>query len=229
MTDNEAGGHLSSVGIFNNRIFVPLKLALAVLCLTVLASCLGLLVSDVEPQVKALKSGQYRLDQSHASLIFKVSHMGLSTYVGRFNSFDASLDFNADSVTDTRLHAQVDMRSLDINNPELADDLQGASWFNSQKFPQASFSTLEVRPLTDNEFEFVGELDWRGIQKPVVLLVTIHGGAMNRLTGKYTIGFSANGVISRSDFGMDAYIPLVGDRVQLEVYAEFQRTAAVSP
>jgi polyisoprenoid-binding protein YceI len=41
------------------------------------------------------------------------------------------------------------------------------------------------------------------------------------MTGKYTIGFSAVGQIKRSDFGMDSYIPIVGDQIDLEVYAEF--------
>jgi len=212
------------IRVIRHRFFIPFKRTLLVVCLTLLASCLSILAPNVESQLEELRSGQYRLDQSHASLIFKVSHMGLSTYVGRFNSIDASLDFSADNVTDTRLQAQVDMRSLDVNNAGLEQDLQGASWFNSERFPQAHFSTLEVRPLTDNEFEFVGELDWRGVRKPITLLVTFHGGAMNMLTGKYTIGFSAQGVLSRSEFGMDAYLPLVGDKVQLEVYAEFQRS-----
>ena len=43
------------------------------------------------------------------------------------------------------------------------------------------------------------------------------------LTGFYTLGFSATGSIKRSDFGMDQYIPMVGDQVEIEIYAEFQK------
>ena len=77
--------------------------------------------------------------------------------------------------------------------------------------------------LSDNDFKFTGNLDWRGVVKPIELTVTFHGGANNILTQKYTLGFSDKGSFKRSDFGMDAYIPLVADEINLEVFSEFQR------
>lgn len=96
-----------------------------------------------------------------------------------------------------------------------------ATWFNQSVYPQAKFSTLSVTPINQNSFQFTGNLDWRGVVKPISLQVTFHGGANNILSGKYTLGFSAAGVFKRSDFGMDAYIPLVGDEVSVEAEAEF--------
>ena len=57
--------------------------------------------------------------------------------------------------------------------------------------------------------------------KPITVSATFHGGANNILSGKYTLGFSAQSTFSRSDFGMDKYVPLVGEEVTIEVYAEF--------
>ncbi|MEM6903547.1 MAG: YceI family protein, partial [Pseudomonadota bacterium] len=39
-------------------------------------------------------SGTYVLDPTHASIVWKISHLGLSDYTARFNSFDATVDFN---------------------------------------------------------------------------------------------------------------------------------------
>jgi len=101
--------------------------------------------------------------------------------------------------------------------------LMGRSWFYQSKYPQAKFTTQSVSLLKDNTFEFTGELDWRGVKKPIVLTVIFHGGATNILTQKYTLGFSATGSFLRSDFGMGDFVPFVGDLVNIEVYSEFQK------
>ena len=188
-----------------------------------LSACVSLLVSEVEEQLIKLKPGQYSLDKTHASLLFKVKHMGLSTFVGRFNNFDASLDFQADVIEDSKLNAVIEMSSLDVNNPSLKSDLERAKWLSTTKYPQASFKTISVVQRSGGILEFTGELNWRGVTKLVPMKVSFHGGANNILTGKYTLGFSATTKFKRSDFGMDAYIPLVGDEILIEAEAEFQR------
>ena len=60
---------------------------------------------------------------------------------------------------------------------------------------------------------------------PVTLDVTFNGGGSNLLTGAYTLGFEARGSVLRSNFGLGAYAPAVGDEVVLEIHAEFLRAA----
>lgn len=191
--------------------------------LFLLGGCAALLTPKVQTEFTELKAGEYQLDKTHATVLFKVEHLGLSTYVGRFNSFDASLSFDPNDPANAQLEAIIEMASLDINNPGLNKDLQGAQWLSTGRYPEAKFSTLSVRQINEGQLEFVGQLDWRGVQKPVTMLVTFNGGANNILTGKYTLGFTAKGEFKRSDFGMDAYLGLVGDVIELEAYAEFQR------
>lgn len=198
------------------------KLSVFVVVL-LLSGCVSLLTPKVESELLKLKAGQYSLDKTHATLLFKVQHLGLSTYVGRFNSFDAALEFDPNNIQASKLSAVVDITSLDINDPSLKDDLMGRSWFRQKDFPQASFVSTKVKPISDSDFEFVGDLSWRGVVKPITVTATFHGGANNILTGKYTIGFSAQGSFLRSDFGMGQYVPLVGDEVTIETYAEFLR------
>lgn len=192
-----------------------------------LTSCASLLAPLVAPKVKtdiaSLRAGQYSLDKSHAAVLFKVQHLGLSTYVGRFNELDASLEFNPDNIAAAKLSAVIEMASLDINDDDLKRDLMGRSWFNQKAYPQASFTTLRVNPVSENTFDFVGELNWRGVRRPIVMTAVFHGGANNVLTGKYTLGFSAAGRFKRSDFNMGDFVPLVGDEVTIEAFAEFQR------
>ena len=188
-----------------------------------LNGCVSLITPSVEADLVKLKAGQYTLDKSHGTLLFKIQHLGLSTYVGRFNEFDASLEFNPENIQASTLAAVIEIDSLDINDPSLKKDLMARSWFNQVEFPQALFSSTSVRSLSEAEFEFTGNLTWRGVTKAITVIAEFHGGANNVLTGKYTIGFSAKGSFLRSDFGMDKFIPLVGDEVTIETYAEFLR------
>ena len=196
--------------------------SVSVMCAALLlTSCVSWIAPTVKSELIALQAGEYQLDSQHAALIFKIQHLGLSTYVGRFNKFDAQLNFDPNNMTAASLNAVVDISSIDINNADLAETLQNDTWFNSERFAQASFTSHTVTVISDTSFNFSGDLTLRGVTKPVTFKATFHGGADNWMTGKYTLGFSAVGQIKRSDFGMDSYIPIVGDQIDLEVYAEF--------
>ncbi len=193
------------------------------LAMLLLSGCVSVVRPNFQTELVKLRSGEYTLDPAHAALIFKVDHLELSTYVGRFNSFDASLDFDPKNVAATRLSGVVDMNSMDTNDSELEDTIKGTDWFDVAQFPQATFDTTNVQVLDDSRFEFTGDLTFRGITKPVTLTATFNGGADNFLTGKYTLGFTAMGSFKRSDYGMDSFAGIIGDEINLEIFAEFLR------
>ncbi len=194
------------------------------LCCMQLGACVALITPKVETQVLKLRAGEYKLDPAHSALLFKVQHLGLATYVGRFNKIAATLDFDPDNIQASKLEAIIDVDSLDINDPDLEKRLMGRAWFNQVKYPQASFTTLSVAPTSESEFDFTGELNWRGVSKALTIKVKFNGGANNILTQKYTLGFEATGSFLRSDFGMGDFVPIIGDEIRLEAFAEFQRS-----
>lgn len=201
-----------------------MKVSVCILFACALSGCAALFTPEVEVALLKLERGQYALDKTHASLLFKVSHMGLSTFVGRFNEMDASLDFNPEKPLESQLQAVVNMATVDVNNTALSDMLRGGSWFNTEAYPQATFTTVSVIQTSEHTFTFKGMLTFLGNTQSVNVDVTFHGGANVLLTGKYTLGFSATTTFKRSDFGMTTYIPAVGDEITLEAHAEFQKT-----
>lgn len=188
-----------------------------------LSGCATLLKPKLETELAALRSGAYRLDPRHATVLFKVDHMGFSKFVGRFNKFDATLDFDADNIAASRLEAVINMASVDVNNENFAETLRGPQWFDVERFPQAIFRTVRVENIAGNRADFAGELTFLGVTRPVSLSIHFNGGATNLLTYKYTIGFAASSLFKRSDFGLDNHIPLVGDEIEIEVHAEFMK------
>ncbi|MYH85244.1 MAG: YceI family protein [Gammaproteobacteria bacterium] len=196
-----------------------------------LAGCdSSVLTPDVETEIAEIRSGQYSLDRDHATLIWKVDHLGFSTYIGRFNDFDASLDFDPENIGNSSLEVIVNTASLDVNLPEFEDELR-ADWFNVEQFPQAVYRTTSLAETIDeNTFVFNGELTFMGVTAPVALEVDFHRGARDisrRL--QYVIGFSASASVQRSAFGLDNLVNIgIGDEVELEIHVEFINTAGES-
>jgi polyisoprenoid-binding protein YceI len=198
------------------------KVALLFLVLS-LTACGYLIKSHVSTGIVNLAPGSYQVDKQHLSVLFKLNHMGMSTFVGRFNDIDAQLEFDPAHIENAKLSAVINIASIDVNNADLAETLRGSSWFEADKYPQALFNTVSVEKVDETRARFKGNLTLHGVTAPVVLDVMFNGGGDNMLTGRYTIGFSATTHFQRSQFGIDYLIPAVGDDINVEVFAEFQK------
>lgn len=205
---------------FNNK-FYRAWLIISILFLT--SSCISWLQPTLNQDIAEIQAGEYKLDKDHAALLFKINHMGFSSYVGRFNVFDVSLDFDPNNIENSRIEAIVDMGSIDVNHPDFAATLNGEVWLDTQRFPQAIFRSLSVEKSTKEKLLVRGELTFLGKTKAVTMVAKLNGAANNPLTRQYTLGFAANLRFKRSDFGLKKFIPVVGDEVEIEIHSEFQR------
>ncbi len=195
----------------------------------VLSSCssiTALLTPNLTQNLRDVSPGNYRIDPSHSTVLFSVNHMGFSRFIGRFNSFQASLDYDAENIENSRLHAIIDMGSIDVNSEDFENTLRSRFWLNTEKFPQAEFKTVSAKQRSEKDIDFQGELTFLGVTQTVELRVTVNGAAFNPFSQKYTLGFDAKASFLRSDFGLDRYIPTVGDTISIDVSTEFQRASA---
>lgn len=199
------------------------RVLILIVCFVGGTGCASLIKPNLKTELVELKAGQYTLDKNHATVLFKVDHMGFSKFIGRFNQFDANLDFDSENMANSRLEAVIEMSSVDVNNENFEETLRGGSWFAAETHPQAFFKTTSVNNVTSDSADFTGDLTFLGVTSPITIHVQFNGGATNVLTYKYTIGFSAKSSFKRSDFGLDKYIPTVGDEIELEIHAEFQK------
>ncbi len=199
------------------------RIAAAASGLFALAACASLVAPKVVTKPAALKEGDYSLDKNHASLVFKIDHLGYSRYVGRFESFDASLGFEVDDPSAAYVEATIEIASLDVANDDFANTLIGPDWLDAGAFPAAAFRSTSIEKTGSNTGRMTGALTLRGITQEVTLDVTFNGGARDLLRGGYVVGFSAQGEFSRKAFGVDRLGGIVGDDVAIEIEAEFLR------
>ena len=195
------------------------------------------LAADVPAPATApvpVPAGAYTVDKAHTSLIFRVSHLGFSTYTGRFTRLDANLQFDPANLAASRVSVIIDPRSIEADNAPsgFMQTLAGKDWLDAERFPEMSFRSKSVEVTGANTFRLRGELTLHGVTKPIVLEARYNGGyASHPYEPNARVGFSAQGKFSRSDFGVSLGIPAagttmgVGDEVAVTLESEFSGPA----
>src|ERR1700681_2865259 len=71
--------------------------------------------------IKDMPTGAYQLDPNHASITFKINHLGFSRYTGRFDKMEATLNFNSSAPEQSELSVTIYPNSIDTNNNKLEE------------------------------------------------------------------------------------------------------------
>ena len=201
-----------------------LMLATAFISLTLIPAC----IAQVPPASPGL-AGNYKVDPTHVSVTFKVSHMGLSKYTGRFAGVDASAFYDPENPAKSRVEASIDPRSVrtDYSATETRNfdrDLAGPDWFNAIKFPAITFKSTAIEVTGPATAKIKGDLTMLGVTRPIVLDTTMNGAMTTHpFTLGPAFGISATGVVDRAAFGLNAYEGMVGTEVTILIEAEFQK------
>src|ERR1700743_67535 len=61
----------------------------------------------------AIPKDKYSLDPDHANVVWQISHLGFSTYIGRFDKIAGTLDFNNAKPEKSKLKVTIDVGSVD--------------------------------------------------------------------------------------------------------------------
>jgi polyisoprenoid-binding protein YceI len=190
---------------------------------------------SITPVATEVPAGTYRLDPAHASLIFRVSHLGFSRYTARFTRFDAELRLDPADPASATVTATIDPSSIETDNPDPSYDfdaqLRGEPWLDTVRFPQMTFRSTEVELTAPDSARITGDLELHGITRSVTLEATFNGGYASHALDPFgaRIGFSAEGTLMRSAFGIAEGLPPpgsdfgVGDAVEILLEAEFTR------
>lgn len=181
---------------------------------------------DVAPILSEVASATYNIEPTHASLIWKVSHNGLSNYTARFTDVSAVLNFNAEDPAASTLTATVNPLSVRTDHPSDPDwdtTLRtDEKFFNASAFPDITYSSTSIALTGMDTGTINGDLTFLGVTKQVPLKVKFNGVRNFPYFGaRDVIGFSATAKLQRSDFGMTTLLPNIGDEVSLTIETEF--------
>jgi len=171
------------------------------------------------PQAVAAPAS-YQIDPTHTFVHFEVMHLGLSHFKGRFDDVDGAITFDREAGTGS-VDIAIAVASANTGVEKLDKHLQSEEFFHAEKHPEVRFVGDQFT-VTDGEVLAVsGDLTILGVTRPVTLQFS-HFNCLDEhpMARVPACGGNAVASVDRSDFGMDAYIPAVGDSVRLTIEVE---------
>jgi polyisoprenoid-binding protein YceI len=179
---------------------------------------LGSLAAGARPAV----ADDFALDQAHASIIFGISHMGLSYTYGRFNKMAGEFSLDAADPAKSTFKLTIDAASIDTANAARDKHLNSGDFLNTGEFPLITFestkvATREVEGKT--VYDVTGNFTMHGVTKEITIALTLLGQGAGP-QGDQRAGFMCDTKLMRSTYGMDKMLPAIGDEVAITISFE---------
>jgi polyisoprenoid-binding protein YceI len=166
-------------------------------------------------------TGPFKFDRAHTNITFSLSHFGFSTAYGMFKSFEPSISFDPAKPEQTTLEVKIDAASLETGWSARDEELRGEHFFNVAKYPAITYKSTKVERTGETSAKLTGDLTMLGLTKPLVLEVKLVKRGPHTFRPSIEVnGFAATGVLKRTDYGMTALLPGLGDEISLVISAE---------
>jgi polyisoprenoid-binding protein YceI len=168
----------------------------------------------------AAPPGVYSLDPDHSQPVFEVSHLGISTYRGKFTRVSGRIVLDPAAGGGS---AQISLYPGDLltGSRQLDQILQGEDFFDVAQYPVAHFSASKIVFEGETPVRIEGDLTLRGVSKPMTVTIQSFKCAKHPLfVWREVCGAEASATIRRSEFGMTRYLASVGDEVRLLLSVE---------
>lgn len=168
----------------------------------------------------AAQAADFTIDPTHSHVVFLVDHLGYAKLMGQFTDFSGTLSFDPANIDASKLNVIIKTGSIQTQFAERDKHLKGADWFNATEFPEMKFVGKTFTRKDDKTGTIVGDLALLGVTRPVTLDVTFNKLGVNPLDKINSAGFSAKGVLKRSDFGLKTFLPAIGDQIDIAIEIE---------
>jgi polyisoprenoid-binding protein YceI len=172
---------------------------------------------------EAVPAGVYHLDSKEALIRYTTIHMGLTEFWGSFPNATGTLTIDPKAVGSAKVDIKVPVMGVETTNKELNAEFISSEFFDFGKYRTMHFVSTEVVRTGPRTARMTGDLTLHGVTKPIVLNVTFNNAGPNSFSKVLTLGFKAEGVVKRSDFGLGKYVPIVSDDTQITISAAFER------
>lgn len=128
-----------------------------------------------------------KIDPAKSEIVFVSKQMGVPVQ-GRFQRFDAQLQFDPQHPETSKAALSIELASATMGVAESDAELPKAPWFNVPKFPKAQFVSSSVKSLGDGRYQAAGKLSIKGAQQEVVVPFQLKpAGSATEAAGAFTI------------------------------------------
>ncbi|MEL7105440.1 MAG: YceI family protein [Pseudomonadota bacterium] len=168
------------------------------------------------------------MDPTHTEVLISWNHAGFSIQTAKFLEFDGTLEFTPGDVANASADFSVKVASVHTGVDAFTGHLLGGGFFDAEAYPEITFVSTSVEQTGDMSAMVTGDMTVKDVTKPVTFDVTVHslgehpaGRFAEPYEGEW-LGFTAVADIKRSDFGVDAFIPVGSDEVTITINSEMR-------
>ncbi len=167
------------------------------------------------------QAADYQIDVkgAHASILFKIKHLGYSWLNGRFNDFSGDFSYDSLNPEKSSINVNIVTASLDSNHAERDKHLRGDDFLDVKKYPKALFKSNSFKVINDNEATVTGNLTLHGVTKEISFPVQKVGEGKDPWGG-YRAGFSGETSLKLADYGITYNLGPASTQVILELNIE---------
>ena len=186
-----------------------------------------LLVLSLGLAPATLPAATYTLEPNYTQAVFRWDHLGFSSPAAQVAQGSGTLEFDPAQPTRATVTVTMPLSTLYTGVPELDEHLCSDDFFDTARFPTATYRSTRVAPgASPDRLRVSGELTLRGVTQPVMMDVRVVKIGTNPRNSLPTIGFDATARISRSAFGLGRFVPQVGDQIDVHVISQAVDAAA---
>jgi polyisoprenoid-binding protein YceI len=164
--------------------------------------------------IPAYAVDSYTIDPTHTWPMFEINHLGYSTQRGRFNKSSGKITLDMANKTGS-VDITIETDSLDMGFAKWDEHMKGFEFFNVAQYPTIHFTSDKLVFDGDKVVAAEGKFTLLGTTRPLTLKVDNFHCAPFPLTRKMHCGADISATISRTQFGMAQFVPMVSDEVKL--------------
>jgi polyisoprenoid-binding protein YceI len=171
---------------------------------------------------------KWTVDTTHSSIDFTIRHMMIAKVKGSFHTFEAHIEADPTDLTTAHVQFSVDLSSIDTRNNDRDTHLRSDDFFDVNQHPKMTFQSTEIIRTGEGEYDVTGKLTIHGVTRSETFAVTFEGSGKDPW-GNEKVGFSGQGSIKRSDYGLtynsalETGGVLIGDEVKVSIDIEASR------
>lgn len=167
----------------------------------------------------AIATTSYTVDPRHTFPSFEINHLGFSIQRGRFDRTTGKVLLDP-ALAKGSINITIETASISTGLADLEKHLRSEEFLDATRYPKITFVSGKLTFYKDQLVAVDGIMTLHGISKSVHLTVDHFYCGMNLIAMKNTCGANATTTIKRSDFGVDKYVPKVGDEVKIAIQIE---------
>ncbi|CEJ83266.1 polyprenyl-pyrophosphate binding protein [Hyphomicrobium sp. GJ21] len=156
---------------------------------------------------------------AHASINFRIKHLGFSWLAGRFDKFTGTFSYDDKNPDASKVKIEIDTASVDTNHAERDKHLRAADLLDTDRFPTATFESTSVKSSGQEKATVSGKLTLHGVTKDIVIEAQRVGGGKDPWGG-YRDGFTGTTTLKLADFGISRDLGPFSKEVELTLDLE---------